>query len=526
MKTTSIPRVIAWAVHALVVTLLVAALGPWGLAAAFLNPHGMSSILGVSYPELNTTTVADLTGMTAKAREEIWVRRILFGADRMYQQNPFADGMMGGPLSQKAITTITETEKVAGNTVNIPTIAGFGGPGVAGEGVRDGNEEKLFIGNFQVQIGRFWFGVAFTSVAVEETVVGGPLDAAITKGLKQRMAKKKSDDIMRTMLAAGVPGTRNYLLPDGVANRDALKTANVMSTTLLSSGGIVLSSLGGMPMDVVTDPSGSTASKFVYLGTNHQLRPLDTEDAYLTSRINAGVRGPANAVWTGKYDDWLGHGIYRWEQIDHGNRGPIGSPLLPRAYLGTALTSATTNSVVTGGGSNAAVAVTPKPAWFEDFSNAPWTYFNNIAIAADTTTVRHLIIINPTGSYGVFPYQVNDGNQITISGAALSIGVGTETTTFVVGALVHECNILGVPVAKGLYLGAQAVVAGSGTINGNKADPQYGRRVVQVRNYEMDHGIGVEGVWGCAVVQRPDGVYPNFLVVETAVPVQGAPIIV
>lgn len=525
--THSFKRKFALVTHLLVVAAMVAALGSWALLALLVNPHGMSSILGVPYNKLNTTTVTDLTNLTPKARQELWVRRIIFGSDRMYQDNPFADGMMGSPLQGKAIVQITDTEKVAGNTVNIPTVAGFGGPGVAGEGDREGAEQKIRIGNFTVQIGRFWFGVSFTSVAVEETVIGGPLDELINDGLKQQMAKKKSDDTMKTMLVVGVAGTRNYLLPPGRTSVADLSSADVFSTTMLSRGGLALSSLGGKPMKMVKDSTGSTSSKYVYLGTNYQLLPLDTEDAYLDARKEAGDRGSNNAIWTGRYDDWLGHGMYRWEQVDHGNYGPVGSPLLARAFLGVALTGTGNGSIVKGGGSAAAAAVTPKPLYFENFANAPWVFFNNTTIAADSVNTRYVIIINYDGSFGVFPYVLNDGNQITLSGAKIALGLPgtTETTTFLEGALIHQCNIRGTCISKGLYLAQEAVVSGAGSINGSKADPQMGRRTQVTRNHDMDHAIGVEGVWGCAAVKRADGISPGFLVVETAVPVPGAPII-
>lgn len=524
MKSTQLSRAASWSLHFVVTILAIGLFGPVGAFAAILNPHSMSGMLGASYTKVNATTVSDLTTMTDKARQELWVRRIVLGADTMYQDNPFADNMLGGKGSGKPIIQITETEKVAGNLVNVPTIAGFGGPGVAGEGDRIGAEQKLRIGNFQVKIGRFWFGVGFTAVARDETVIGGGLDEHINEGLRQQMAKKKSDDIMmRIKQRAGTSG-RNYLLPYGVSSRAALYSNNVMNTTLITQGALSLTSNGGKPWGVTKDKAGSTHSRYVLLGTNHGLSPLDTEDAYLDARIQGGVRGGENGIFTGAYDDWLGHGIYRWEQIDHGNFGPVGSPLFPRAFLGDAITNCTTGTFVTGGGSAAAALVTPAPKYFEFFSNALYTFFNGDTIAAVTNVTRYLMIINPDGSYGVWPYRVNDGNKITIySTGQVLIGIGTETDDYVEGALVQECNILGVPFCGHIYLAQEAMCCGRGTINGSVADPQMGKRTEEHRNHDMDHGIGVEAVWGCEAVKRPDNVYPGFVYVETACPIPGAP---
>lgn len=507
--------------HLSAVAILFAAFGAVGLLALFVNPHGMSSVLGTSYPVINTTTVTDLTNMTAKAREELWVRRIVLGSDRMYQENPFADGMLGKPGSGRPIINIMETSKVHGNTVNVPTVAGLGGPGVAGEGDRIGNEQKIRIGNFQVQIGRFWFGVGFTAVARDETVVGGRLDEIINSGLRELMSKKKSDDIMMKILVKAGTSGRNYLLPDGCNSRADLVSASVMSTTLISRTALQITSNGGRPMKVGKDEAGSTFSNHLILGTNVGWTPLDTEDAYLEARIKGGVRGSENTIFTGRYDDWLGHGIYRWEQIDHGNYGPVGSPLVPRAFLGVVITSATTSTVIKGGGSIAAAAVVPAPQYFGFFTNSPYTFFNGETIAAGNATA-YIRIQNADNSYGVFPYTTNDGNQITLSGAAVSIGIGTETTNFGLGALIQECNVQGTPFCKFLGLAQEAVAAGAGTINGSVEDPQYGKRTEEHRNHDMDHAIGVEAVWGCNAVQRPDLVYPGFIVVEAALPTPGA----
>lgn len=526
VKSNQLQRVTTRAFHVLVTLIIGIFISPLAaVAVACINPHGMSNMLGTSYSVINTTTAANLVAMTAKAREELWVRRVVLGSDKLYQDNPFADGMLGKPGSGRPIIQLTETTKVAGNTVNVPTVAGLGGPGVAGEGNRTGAEQKLRIGNFQVQIGRFWFGVGFTAVARDETVVGGRLDEIINEGLKQQMAKKKSDDIMMKIINKSGTSGRNYLLPDGCNSRADLVSSSVMSTSLISRAGLQVTSNGGKPMKVGKDSSGSTFSNHLILGANIGLVPLDTEDAYLEARIKAGDRGPGNSIFTGQYDDWLGHVIYRWEHIDHGNYGPVGSPLVPRAFLGVAIVSGTTSTVVQGGGSAAAAAVTPAPLYFSYFSNSPWTFFNGETIAADVGTTRWLRIQNSDNSYGVFPYILNDGNQITISGAALSIGKGTETTSFAIGSLVQECNAAGTPYCRHLGLAQEAIAAGIGTINGSAADPQFGNRTEEHRNHDMDHAIGVEGVWGCNAVQRPDLVYPGFIVIETALPTPGAPII-
>src|SRR5580765_8362060 len=43
-------------------------------AEAFFNVAHVNPVLGVSYAKVNTTTVANLVAMDAKAQEELWVK--------------------------------------------------------------------------------------------------------------------------------------------------------------------------------------------------------------------------------------------------------------------------------------------------------------------------------------------------------------------------------------------------------------------------------------------------------------------
>jgi len=521
-------KIAASLLHICAVTLGVAIFGAAGLLLIFLNPliSGRFGSAPSSLAGPNATTISDLSG-NAKVREELWIKRLFLGVDHTYQDHPFADNMTGGPGSKKVVVTITDTEKVAGNTVNVQLAAGLAGPGVYGANERVGNAQKLNTGNFQVQIGRLWYGGGYQSVTRDETAIGSKYDQIISDGLIKLFAKKRSDDhMMRLRAATGTTkGARNLLLPDGISSLDNLKTANCMSTTLMQRAVEVLPGYGAMPINMAKDESGSPLEKFMIFSTNTALTPLFSEPAYVDAVTNGGIRGKENPNFTGEFQDWLGTIIYRWYNRDHANRGPIGSPLMPRAKLGVAITGATTSTVVNGGGYVYKSGEWPVPQYFEFFSNAPYTFWSGDTISADTDTQRYLMIINPDNSYGVFPYKVNDGHSITLSGAAITIGVGTETTDFVQNATIVECNSAGVPIGYSLALGAEALAAGVGSINGSKSDPIMGKRTLYVSPHEVDYEIGAEGVWGDAAVQRVDGTYPNFLVLAHALPVIGAPVI-
>lgn len=480
-----------------------------------------------SYTRINATTKTNLTDQAAKAQEELWVKGVTGDAYSLYQQNPFGDGMSanatmvggemrGGGGLNKAILNVRDTTKVEGNTVNIPTWAGLAGPGVFGEGDRIGAEQKFRVGNTQVQIGRAWYGAGWTAVARDETVIGSQYDMRVATGLREQVAKKKSDDIMMKIRQRAGTSGRNYILPTGVANRNALTASNVFSTSMITRINLGLQRVGAVPMALGRDNGGSSFSRFVILGTNDGMAPLKNESAYLDGITNAGVRGDANPLFQGNFVDWDGVGLYRWEQLNHGNYGPVGSPLLPRAFLGGALdvSGTTTGLLVKGGGSAAAAAVTPAPNYFEFFSNSPYTFTHGETIAADTTTDRYLLITNPDGTKAVIRYRNNDGTKITLPASSVVTVTGYTATALVEGALIEECNSTGIPFVREIGLGQNAIFSGAGSIKG--ANGASGIRTMEERNHGMEFAVGIDYSWGCEAFKRPDGIYPGFVLAESA----------
>jgi len=394
---------------------------------------------------------------------------------------------------------------------------------VAGEGDCIGAEQKVRVGSFPVQIGKFWFGAGTTTTALDETTIGSWWDQGVAEDLRQQVAKKKSDDIMMKILQrAGVlTGTlgRNYVLPNGVTSRAALVAANVFNTPLITKINQRLQAVGASRMTIARDDSGSIASKFMILATSDGLAPLNTEAAYLDAIVNADVRGSENAIFKGGFRDWNGIGIYSWEQINHANYGPVGSPLMPRAFAGGAIdvSGTTTSLVVLGGGSAAAAAVTPAPQYFGFFSNAPYTFTHGETIAAVTNVDRWIRVTNPDGGKLILKYRTNDGNKITLGASALVTGVtGFDATAIVEGALIEECNVLGTVFVRHIGLGQQAVVTGAGSLSG--ANGASGIRTKEVRNHGGEYAVGIRYAWGCEAFKRVDGIYPGFIVAETAMP--------
>jgi N4-gp56 family major capsid protein len=511
---------------------------------AFSATQSCNPVLGASYTKVNVSTKANLEALDPKAAEELWVKRVLMGADN---DNIFSDNMIGSPGSGKPFIRMDDLTKVDGNTINVPTMAPLGGPGTQGEGDRIGNEEKLRISSWPVKIGRQWYGVGITDVAKEETVMGGQFDNMTNGLLRKRLGKKKSEDMLMVLKASATAS--NIVRPNFKATRETLRTADTIGTTTITKAGLVLSGLGGTPVKISKSKVGADIEHFLFFGNQYALATLRTESAYLAAVSQAGVRGDENPLFRGDFVTWDGHGIYRWMLKDTDAYGAQGSTILPRAFLGEAIVADNTNPVIKGGGDATGANILPAPNYFEFFSNALYTFTNGNTVAADTTTLRYLAILNLTGAdagkIGFYSYKVNTGNTITAfkrlraaaSGdAATTIGnVTWNTAPWVaagagnfagltdahpIGSLIVETNSYGVPFCGSLMLGEMAGVCGHGSLKGRNA---MGARTEEHRNHGMDHGIGIETVYGTAATKRTDGKTPNYVYVESAYNVDGFP---
>jgi N4-gp56 family major capsid protein len=534
---------------ALYFTVALFALTVSNVGHAFFAASGVNPVLGVSYSKINVETVANLVALSPNAQEVLWVKRVLMGAD---QDNPFSDNMIGAEGSGKPFIRIDDASKVDGNTINFTTLAQLGGPGAQGEGDRTGNEEKARIGDFPMKIGRIWFGIGWTDVAKEETVIGRKFDNISNVLLRKRLGKKLSEDMMMTLKSSAT--SSNTVRPNFKATRELLKTADTLGTTTITKAGLVLSGLGGTPVTIARSKTGAPIEQFLLFGHQYALATLRSETAYLQALQYAGARGDINPLFKGDFTSWDGHGIYRWYLRDHDAYGTVGSTLLPRAFLSTAIPSGTAAVTITGGGDAGGAAALPAPNYFEFFSNALYTFTNGNSIAADVATDRYLLIMNLTGvdagKIGFFNYRVNSGNTITVLKRLSSATAGINFTTVgnviwntapwvlagagnfaglvdpgvagthPVGSLIIETNSFGVPFCGSFMLGEMAGVCGYGSLKGKNA---HGSRTTQEANHEMDHAIGIQAVYGSAATKRADGKTPNYAYVESAYNVDGLP---
>lgn len=500
------------------------------LIASCLDYRLCGHVLG-SYPNINTQTVANFVAQNSAVQQQLWIEDVLDTNGAQYQSTPFADQMTGKvkagkPASdaqlRKAVVEITDTTKVRGDTINIFSLAGIGGEGATGSATRNGTEAKIISGNMTVTIGNQLFSVGYKQSEVDKTMIGQDVlkNPFIADGLRNLHNKRKNDTIIWRMQQAagfgasaftGTPNA-NLIYPTGVANREALKSANTLDLPLIMNGGDVLPGNGAMPMDTVTDSGGSVGELFMCFAPDKALYDFETDPTNNQYLQYGWDRGANNPIFAGGFTKVRGHGLYRWIHRDHANYDNIGSPLLPRAKLGAVTTNA--DAIAIHGGGLLYVADTV-PQWFKHFSNAPVVMYGGVSnIAATTATTRYIQIIG-SGGYSIWSYTVNDGNLITTTAKVSS----TATTAYVhaQGDLIVECNSGGTVFGRALMFGAQAVVGGAGSIAGNPAGPSIGRMIRQELDMANDIAVGVEACGGYSAVKRAgDNAYPGFIVMEFA----------
>ena len=526
------------ALAAFVSCIAIGHLGLIVLALAFVDHSPLNPVLG-AYASVTTTTNADYVTENPAVKQQLWIDRVLDTNGANYQSTPFADAMTGrvsvgknasNSQLQKAVVEITDTRKVRGDTINIFSTAGIGGEGATGDNARRGTEAQIHSGNMTVTIGNQLFAVGYKQSAVDKSMIGKDVtsDKGLNEALRNLHNKRKYNTIIQRMIQATTTaiGAQNLIFPEGVANREALRSADTVDLSTIMYAGQYLPGVGAMPMDTTQDSGGSVGELFMFMTSDKALVDFESDPTNTQVLQYGWDRGANNPIFAGGFTKVRGHGLYRWIHRDHANMDSIGSPLLPRAKLSVALTGANTGDFIQGGGATIGASTNTTAQWFHNFSNGPFVMYGGINnIAASTGTTRYVMVINPTGSYGVYSYTVNNGNKITIA-ARVAIGVGTESYTHPVGAVIVECNSAGVPFCRSLMFGAQAVVGGVGSINGNPADPQMGVLHKEVLDLGNDVSIGVEGCAGYTAVTRAgDGAYTGFVVVESALRVPGAPTI-
>lgn len=480
--------------------------------------------------EFNTTTGASLALQSSLNLPIAWeagVKMAEYEADWM--------SMFEGNSSDAAIGTKT-LAGTAGATTTFRTTTGLGADGVRGDELVSNSPgpEEFRMSGFQVTMDYLRHAAKVNKRAGLITGLQGEIISGFNKSLGDWLGRKKTRDIL--MMFRHLGNGENYTIVNG-KTRELLRQTDTLAMSNIVTAGQALRTLGARPaLTTVDKQSGQKLAGYKFVGLGEAMTNLRNSTQYRDAAANAQVRGDTNTIFQGGLVKIDGNVIVEVNPPDHDMEAAIGSPLAPRAFLGTAITAGTTAIDITGGG-NATSGAKTAHKYFEDFSNYAyrWGTHSGGSIAADTTTDRYCIIYNLTGAsagkWGFYRFRLNDGNKLTMHSAASRLAAATSgvanttvgnvtwsgsvnTDAHPAGSLIIETNSYGIPFARTLILGSMA------------ACRLYSSTERIARAEELTEGGFLSTVWlravfGQALFTRLDGRKPNFMVVESALSYAG-----
>jgi hypothetical protein len=553
------------ALAALVFTVFALILGPVAALAAaastaLINPFSVALVGVGSYPALNAQTKASILSTSANGQQIGWEKEVIQLAE---QDSAFADNMTGPLGSGKPFTVKNGLEKLPGQEIVINTVTGIGGRGVNGGGDRAGNEDGLTPGDFKLKVGLHWFGLAITNDGKAFTSIGDHWEDIAKVELKNRIARKQSDDKMMVLRAGASTDTTFY--PNG-KTLDTLESSDTFSTGVIVEASGLLSDMGGRPMNLrraaetANSPLAAPIPAYMFFGPEALFRPIKEESNYSLAITNAKERGDKNPLFTGEYSMYDGNVIYPWRNWSTGAARTLGSALQPEAKLGTAIAARTTTTTLPvgglDGGGSAAFAALTSVDWFEFFSLFTYTPCNGITLTVGSGTRFFAIKHNGGADHGkisFFSYTGNTGRTLTgLTRLGSAIAGGYHTTVGAVtwntgvwtmaasgdgflgvsdgiipiGSHIYETNAKGQPIGEAFVLGEMAAVCGYGRIPIEGGFKTMAHRKDNIAPYNQHFGKGMEICHGTATFKRPDGIAPNFARIVMARKVSGFPVVV
>ncbi|MFH1067541.1 MAG: DUF4043 family protein [bacterium] len=478
-----------------------------------------------SLNKLEVNSLADVLAQDPKAKEEFWSNHL----ELLSQTKDIFSALEGTDGSRKPFYVREDLSKGRGDTLHFHVMEGLGGPAILGSNDAEGQEEQLSLGSYDVRVEIVRKVVGLQFAASEFTDVGSELDNRCRDALADWMGRYKQTAMMLKLINSAQQ--RNTVRPNSRQSDSTLTLVDTLSTTVIEDAAEAAQINGAIPANIGQSVHGSEVHQFLVVGTKTGLRSVKASTAYLQGLREAALRGQDNPLFAGGYTDWAGQGIFEFSPVDYAGAGPVGCPMLPKAYLGSAVTAADTAQDIYGGGNTANVARTPAPQYFESFSNYDFKFFAD-QDAETFTTDRYVIVYNLTGAnagkWGFYQYVTNSGNKLVMAGRLRAAAGGIAETTLggvtwnaakhtdahPEGSLIIEANENGVPIGSTFLFGAMAAVRAYGRIKNL-------RIVSDHQNYGDDRGIGVKSIFGQAPCVRTDGLGANYVLIRHAVTHRG-----
>jgi N4-gp56 family major capsid protein len=468
----------------------------------------------------NSNTSATVIAGNSKAQKIFWNERV----GRWEGTRDVRKLLLGKEGQRRPFITKTDLTKGMGQRVEFTTLDNLGGAGVRGDNGPAGSEEELVTGNFYVTVDKIEHAFSTSYMARTATMLKLTVPQVERMLLGQWLGERKQrDGFLSLRNSATAKGT---VVPNFKGNIENLRSTDILNVSYIQAATETIATNGGKAINMSTDEDNEIL-QYLYLFPRNLLTTLKNTSAYQDlAKAMATALGNRSVLVKGGYQDLDAQGILEFLPIDSSVRGPIGSPLNPKALLGTDFSAGipTTGTVYVKGGGSVAAGDKTLPLYYEDFPN--------YGVTAGTFESYALIVDVANRKWSVIAYDGNDGNKLRLkywlgsSDATLrQDGVGNMawntgafltammTSTPALGSYVIPINSYGVAYAYGLCLGMEAQYEAHGCLENGDLEME---RTTESQNYGNFKGVGIRAIYGQGVVKRSDGEPVNYLLLPVA----------
>ena len=510
-----------------------------------------------NYTAVNQQSISQVAAQLGDPREVQWKWSVHTMARF---DNPY-DMLTGGFNGARPIKQILSTHSMHGTRTVFTRPARLGGRGVSGTGTYVGTEEKRVFGQYELNFGHHFFGVAEEDLAGDQTVIGlgGKFDQAVMPLLADRLRMHDRDTLEATALAGA--HMLNTVYPNFKTSINSLGTADYISHTSITQFKNQAPAANVRAINV-SKYQHQVVSKHFLCGSQYALGQLMQSSSLQALIAQASPRGAQNELFGGHLPEWDGCRLHKFEVEDDDSDGPKGSFFAPRAYLGVAIAANNTAPTIKGGGvmnnstRSASAAAKTDVGYFQAFPGAPYAANGRTIIAQETSDNKWVMIQNMSGSdlgkFGFYTYTTTDGNTITTTERLRASASGDAVTTLTgstiswntapwtatgsgsyqgltdahpIGSLIVPVNSKGVYFVRSLIIGNDFMMTGFGTLDGTPSTAM-GKRVTEDQNYGAFAGIGLRRVFGMDVIKNSYGLANGYMLVVSACKLPGMPDII
>jgi N4-gp56 family major capsid protein len=470
--------------------------------------------------------------LPADVKAKLWEKKVTLDAR---QKNALSE-FVGGEKSNMPIIRRQDLSKGGAGQIAFNTTAGNRGRGRTGEQELKSNTGKLDFSAFTVEVDWLRHAISWSRKNETHLPFGGSIPSLTSEVMGDWLARKEEDDYQITLRNKAIYATSkaNVIRIGNRSSRDNLTSADTISTGEIERTKAFLQGNGGKPMQVVKGDEGAETLRFMLFAPDQFLRPLRGSASYLQAQREAGPRTEMNKMFAGGYGYWdqtvlVNHNVFLQDDVN----GPQGSPLLPIAYLGTAIANGTPTTL-TGGGTAFAAGTEDYFGYFEGFS---WKLYEDevtpdlsaqtfYACIYNITTDQKYEIVSYAGNTNTGPTitSVTRGSATTTGGSAGGGNVNAQalgrfSLAHPSGSIIFPCTRNGVPLGWSLLLGGQALYHATGSV---EAEPIFHWDDFQnAAGKPFLKSVGLQGIRGLAPKMSSTGRMPNFVVVEGAVQIPG-----